>query len=86
MSVLRNPSEEEVLEALKGSPYLRVLRDKATGDFFVWPSDEGLHQDIIQELNFDDDAGEDLGLTKSFEGLKNLIGWAGGLGIPNRQR
>ena len=86
MSLLRNPTEEEVVEALKGSTYLRVLRDKATGDFFVWPNDEGLPQNIKQELNLDEDAGEDLGLIKSFEGLKNLIGWVGGLGIQNRQR
>ena len=84
MSILRNPSEEEVVEALKGRTYLRVLRDKATGDFFVWPSDEGLHQDIMQELNLDDDAAENLGLIKSFKGLKNLVGWGGGVGNSNR--
>ena len=78
MSVFRNPTEAQVSKLAKDSSYMRVLRDPESGDFFVWPGDEGLHDDIMKQLNFTEDTIENMGKIKSFDDLKKLVEWVGG--------
>ncbi|MBT3787435.1 MAG: hypothetical protein HN725_18770 [Alphaproteobacteria bacterium] len=49
MPLLRNPTEDQVADRLKGYQFMRVLRNKGTGDFLAWPDHEGLHADIMRE-------------------------------------
>ena len=77
MSVFRNPTEAQVAKAVKDKKYMRVLLDRDSGDFLVWPGNEGLHADIIKKLNLSDDKIDNLGSIKSFDDLKKLVEWVG---------
>ena len=77
MSVYRNPTEAQVAKAIKNKKYMRVLLDRDSGDFLVWPGNEGLHADIIKKLNLSDDKIDNLGSIKSFDDLKKLVEWVG---------
>lgn len=54
---------------------MRVLFERETGDFIVWPGNEGLHADIMKELRLSDDTADNLGVINSFEDLKKLVDW-----------
>jgi hypothetical protein len=54
------------------------MRELETGDFIVWPADEGLHADIMKDLNLKDDAVENMGQIRSYNDLKKLVGWVNG--------
>ncbi len=78
LSVYRNPTEAQVAKSIKEKKYMRVLLDRKSGDFIAWPGDEGLHKDIMQKLDLDDDTADNLGTIKSFEDLKKLVDWVAG--------
>lgn len=65
----------QVTEALKANRYMRVLYDRKGGDFIAWPGDEGLHDDIMKNLNLSDDTADNLGTIRSYEDLKRLVDW-----------
>ena len=73
MSVFRNPTERHVNRALKDARYMRVLRDTETNDLYVWPGDEGLHDDIMKKLGLADETTENLGYILSSEDLDNVM-------------
>lgn len=75
LSVYRNPSESQVARAVKNGKPMRVLFERETGDFIVWPGNEGLHADIMKELRLSDDTADNLGVINSFEDLKKLVDW-----------
>jgi hypothetical protein len=75
--VYRNPTEAQVAKAVKEKKYMRVLHDKNSGDFILWPGDEGLHEDIMKNLNLSDETADNLGTVRSFEDLKKLVDWVG---------
>ena len=41
----------------------------------VWPGDEGLQADVMQELNLDEDTADNLGSIRSVADLKKLVNW-----------
>lgn len=43
VAFITNPTDAEIEQALSAHNSLRVLLVRATGDFLVWPSAEGLH-------------------------------------------
>lgn len=49
MEALRNPSEPEVAEMLR-SGSLRVARDHANGDIYVWQGAVATHRQMIERL------------------------------------
>lgn len=78
MSVFRNPSEAQVAKSIKEGKSMRVLLERSTGDFIVWPGKEGLHADIMKELNLTEDTADNLGIIQSYDDLKKLVDWVSG--------
>ena len=76
LPVYRNPSESELTAMLEGDT-VRVLQDKTSGDFIVWPSNEGLHDDIMKELNLDEDTADNLGTVTTAKDYQRLVNWVG---------
>ena len=64
--------------ATKDGRPMWVLRERETDGFIVWPADEGLHADIMKELNLMDDAVENMVQIRSYDDLKKLVGWVCG--------
>ena len=60
---------------VRDNEYMRVLHERQSGDFIAWPGDDGLHADIMKELNLDDDTADNLGIIRSFGDLKKLVDW-----------
>ena len=75
VSILRNPSELEVREALTGKRSLRVLLVRDTGTLLAWPLDEGTHADVIAELGLTEETADNLGAIQSLESYQRLVGW-----------
>ena len=71
MPVLQNPSRREIAKELKRSGFLRVLRDHQTGDVFMWPGEEALHEEVIRQLGLSDRT-ENLGQVTSLDDLTKL--------------
>lgn len=77
MTIYRNPTEAEVADATRGGRPMRMLLERETGDVIAWPAEEGLHADIMRELNLSEDAADNLGSVRSYEDYKRLVDWVG---------
>jgi len=75
MNIIRNPTDEQIADGLNFGSYLRVLYDKDNGDFIIWPGQQGLHVDAMNELNLNDDTADNLGIVRSIEDYAKLVSW-----------
>ncbi len=73
--IYRNPTEALVTSVLKDSAYMRVLHERESGDFIVWPGEKGFHADIMKELNLTEDTADNLGTIRSFADMEKLVDW-----------
>lgn len=52
MKILKNPSDEQVMRVIRGSPEkaARRIADPRNGDIYVWDAAEGTHRDGADQL------------------------------------
>ena len=72
MPVYQNPSMRQITREIKKSGYLRVVRDKMSGDVYAWPGGEGLHEEVIRRLGLSD-MTENLGQAFSAEDFARIL-------------
>lgn len=71
----RNPTEAQVNRFTKGNAAMRVLLERSTGDFLVWPANNGQHADMMVALKLTDETADNMGSIKSYADLKKLMDW-----------